>query len=268
MTNEFELREHLIVKRAKALGIPEPSEAEIAARARAELRREAQQAIATLKPLTLQDLSDAGVEFETVEKRGGFYDLARGLVEKGYALEGCILLLATWNAARFSKVEFDIGALKNALKDLGANCSALAAYSVQSADFETHRRRIEEMFNGFAAIKGVEFTGGAKVMHLLYPELFVAWDAYIRGGKDKRLYSNLACVVSEQWCFLSYEQTGCGYVDFLSDMQSRVRGLEYPKGSKTLAKNLDEWNYVRVTMPVQLLERAKPRKARRDGTHS
>jgi hypothetical protein len=114
MMSKLQLRDQLILERAKQLGIPEPSDAEVEARARAELRAEAQKAIAALEPITLEDLSEADAEFEKVEARGGFYDPARRLVEKGYALEGCILLLATWNAARFSKVHFEIDALRNA----------------------------------------------------------------------------------------------------------------------------------------------------------
>ena len=41
-----------------------------------------------MEPITLEDLSEGAAEFERVEPRGGFYDLARGLVEKGYTLEG------------------------------------------------------------------------------------------------------------------------------------------------------------------------------------
>jgi hypothetical protein len=54
-----------------------------------------------------------------------------------------------------------------------------------------------------------------------------------------------------------YDETGCGYVDFLSDMQSRVRGLECGNGNKTLPKNLDECNYVQVTIRIQALEKVE-----------
>jgi hypothetical protein len=257
MMSKLQLRDRLILDRAKQLGVPEPSDAEVETRARAELRAEAQKATAALQPITLEDLSEAGAEFEKVEARGGFYDLARGLVGKGDALEGCILLLATWNAARFSKVHFEIDALRNALTDLRDDFSALAGYDIQTVDLGFHRGRIEAMFNRLAAIKGVEYTGASKLLHLMLPELFVPWDAYIRGGTDERFYSGLPCVISGKWCLVRYEQIGCGYVDFLLDMQSRVRDLAYAKCSKTLPKNLDEWNYVRVTIRVQALEKAE-----------
>ena len=85
---------------------------------RAELRAEARRAIDALEPITLEDLAEAAAKFERIEPRGGFYSLARGLVEKDLPLEGCILILATWNAARFSNVIFDIDAFRSTLAEL------------------------------------------------------------------------------------------------------------------------------------------------------
>jgi hypothetical protein len=259
MMGKIPIRDRLILERAKQLGISEPSNAEVEKRANAELRAEAVNAIAALEPITLKDLSEASAEFANIERRGGFYDLARGLVEKGNELEGCILLLATWNTARFSKVHFEIDALRNVLTDLRDDFHALARYNIQTIDLEFHRDRIETIFNRLALIKGVEYTGAAKLLHLILPRLFVAWDAYIRGRNDKneRFYSGLPCVLARKWCLVRYDESGCGYADFLSDMQSRVRGLAYGKGNKTLPKNLDEWNYVQVTIPIQALKKAE-----------
>ena len=267
MTSKLrQLRDQLILEGAKQLGIPEPSEVEVEAGVRAEVRAEAQRAIEALEPITIEDLSQAGAEFEKVEARGGFYDLARGLVEKGFPLEGCILLLATWNAARFSKVHFKIDDLRNALVALRDDFAALAGYTLQTISLESNRSRIEAMFNRLAQIKGVEYTGAAKLLHLMLPELFVAWDAYIRGRGDKedRLYVGLPCVIAKKFSLVRYEENGRGYVDFLLDMQSRVRGLVYVTGNKTLSKNLDEWNYVRVTIPIQSIEKAEEERRKKE----
>jgi hypothetical protein len=262
MMSKLQLRDQLLLERAKQLGILEPSDAEV----RAELRAEVQRAIAALEPITLDDLTEAAAEFEKVEPRGGFYDLARGLVEKGFALEGCILILATWNAGRFSKVHFKIDDLRNALAELRDDFAALAGYTIQTVQLESHRNRIEAMFNRLAKIKGVEYTGAPKVMHLMLPELFVAWDAYIRGRSDKedRLYAGLPCVDSKKWCLVRYDQNGSGYVDFLLNMQSRVRDLVYSTSGKTLAKILDEWNYVRITIPIQAIEKAEEKRRKEE----
>lgn len=63
MMGKLQLRDLLILERAKQLGIPEPSDAEVETRARAELRAAAQKAIAALEPMILKDLSEAGAEF-------------------------------------------------------------------------------------------------------------------------------------------------------------------------------------------------------------
>ncbi len=262
MTSKLQLRDKLLLERAKQLGIPEPSGVEL----RAEMRAGIQKMIAALVPITLEDLSEAGAEFERVEPRGGFYSLARGLVEKGSALEGCILILATWNAGRFSKVHFKIDDLRNALAELRDDFSALAGYTIQTIQLESHRNRIEAMFNRLAKVKGVEYTGAPKVMHLMLPELFVPWDAYIRGRSDKgdRIYVGLPCVNSKKWCLVRYDQNGYGYVDFLLDTQSRVPGLVYSTSGKTLAKILDEWNYVQVTIPIQAIEKAEEEQRKKE----
>ena len=100
-------------------------------------------------------------------------------------------------------------------------------------------------------------------MHLKVPELFVPWDDYIRGGNDKRFYSDLQCVRSQKWCLLEYERNGEGYVRFLSDVQNRVRDLQYPEGQKTLAKSIDEWHYVSITLPIQALEKKEKEESKK-----
>jgi len=75
-------------------------------RERLLVQRLHQIAIAKLVPLTMDDLSGAATEFQTVEKRGGFYDMSRALLAAGWELEGCILLLATWNTLPDSSTSF------------------------------------------------------------------------------------------------------------------------------------------------------------------
>ena len=93
-----------------------------------------------------------------------------------------------------------------------------------------------------------EATGASKILHLIYPELFVMWDGAIRGG-----YGSGG----------KYE--GVQYVDFLRRMQmlanyaieqvkrecdvSRDVAIERLQcDGHTLAKTLDEYNYVKFTL--------------------
>ncbi len=205
-----------------------------------------------LVSITLDDLERASANFRQLEKRGSFYDMALRLVQAGYEIEGCVLLLATWNFAsfRYAATNFDIWGLKTVLSGLQSDFAALTD-DIQSLDLTKHSCRIERMFNSLASMKEVLYTGATKLMHLKCPKTFVIWDDYIRGGKPKKLYDSLSCVSSKKWHFHEYEKNGKGYVEFLSDIQSRFHDLQYPKGSKTLAKAIDEFNYVNVTLPIQ-----------------
>jgi len=217
---------------------------------------------ADLIPITLEDLAAASEEFRLTEKRGIFYDMALGLVRAGYEIEGCILVLATWNFASFRYVtDYDIEGFKNLVScELRDDFAALADWNIQTIDLTAHGSRIENMFNRLASMKEVLYTGATKVMHLKCPELFVIWDDYIRGGKPLRLYAKLGCISSGKWRCKKYKKTGSGYVSFLTDIQDRFRALQYPSGTKTLAKAIDEYHYVNVTLPIQdreALEEAK-----------
>jgi hypothetical protein len=222
-----------------------------------------------LVPITLEDLERASASFRQLEKRGSFYDMALALVQAGYQIEGCVLLLATWNFAsfRYAATNFDIDGLKAVLNgELQSDFAALTEYDIQSLDLTKCGGRIEWMFNRLASMKEVLYTGATKLMHLNCPKTFVIWDDYIRGGRPRRLYDGLACVASKKWRFHKYDKNGKGYVEFLSDIQRRFRDLRYQAGSKTLAKAIDEFNYVNVTLPIQEIERNKRTKQKQEKT--
>ena len=96
--------------------------------------------------------------------------------------------------------------------------------------------------------KNNEATGTSKILHIINPELFVMWDGAIRGGYG-----------------FGGKYEGEQYVDFLRRMQmlanyaisqienecgvSREDAIELLKcNGHTLAKTLDEYNYVKFTL--------------------
>ena len=108
------------------------------------------------------------------------------------------------------------------------------------------------VFNRLKQIKGIECTGAAKVMQLKCPELFVMWDRYTRGQVDEKLYKDLPCVASRKWFYRKYDENGKGYVRFLFDIQRRFSGLpDNPTVPRTLAKTIDEFYYVKITLAIQ-----------------
>ena len=70
-----------------------------------------------------------------------------------------------------------------------------------SIDLSVYGSHITSIFNALSAIKGVEFTGAPKLMHLKNPGLFVMWDDYIRGAKARRYYGQLEISQNGEWTY-------------------------------------------------------------------
>ena len=107
------------------------------------------------------------------------------------------------------------------------------------------------------AKKRNEATGASKILHIINPELFVMWDGAIRGGYG-----------------FSRKYGGKQYVSFLRRMQmlanyaieqvkrecdvSREEAItELKCEGHTLAKALDEYNFVKFTMNVDAVWQAE-----------
>ena len=98
-----------------------------------------------------------------------------------------------------------------------------------------------------------EATGASKMLHIIYPELFVMWDGAIRTGYICKLQSKLE---KRDWIW---------YTEFLQEMQrlakqavcevmeqeknhSRETAIASLTGCKrTLAKAMDEYNFMKYT---------------------
>lgn len=48
-----------------------------------------------------------------------------------------------------------------------------------------------------------------------------------------------------------------GYIQFLKDMQHLFKNVKWEDENKILAKAIDEYNYVLVTLPIQNTEKAR-----------
>lgn len=190
-----------------------------------------------IKKITEKELIEATKKFNETEKKGSFYDLAINLHEKGLEIEAYLFLLATWNAARFRYVKntFDILEFKRKVAELDPNFGKLKNENLKHIDFNKYSNDIREIYNVLSNIKGIEYTGASKIMHLKNREVFVMWDQYIKGSK--------------------YGKDADGYISFLKDMQNMISNVNIGKRSnifvnKTLAKLIDEFNMVNITMPI------------------
>jgi hypothetical protein len=183
--------------------------------------------------------------------RGQLYPRALRLIAQGFVTEAHLLILATWNFARFRYVvpSFNLPDYESRLKGIGANLGDLVAYDIATVDLAGHRKSIIEAFNSLAAVKGVEFTGAAKALHLLLPGVFIMWDAAIAGWHSPKAdYRTLKIVQSGFWSPpYPFARSGAGYHDFLVYCRSRFAEFVSPAKDKTLAKCIDEFNYCTIT---------------------
>jgi hypothetical protein len=196
-------------------------------------------------------------EFRAVEGRADFYPLAMNLLKQGLDVEAYILILATWNFANFRYFvkDFDVKEFKTRVEDLNKCFAALRDEDFSTIKFEAYSNEIVTIFDQLASIKGVFFTGASKLMHLKNPRVFVMWDSYISGQKPKKNYEALEAIKSADFTFKKYPRDGHGYLGFLQDRQSFFKNIAWDIADPTLAKAIDEWNYVKITLPLQQLEK-------------
>jgi len=179
-------------------------------------------------------------QFEELEGRGSFYDIAIEIVDE-HPLQASIIILATWNVSRFRFMVSDNRNLANLVKGLEV-CAPLFEgikdETFQNTDFDEVKESVEKIYTTLSAVKGVEYTGASKVMHLLNRNLFVMWDAYIRGA-------------------YGLGNSGKDYVDFLKQMQQEFKSIIWDVPGKTLTKAIDEFNYVIISLPALRKKRKK-----------
>lgn len=179
-------------------------------------------------------------EFEQNGGRANFYDVAIEIVDK-HPLQASIIILAVWNFNRFRFFSSDsknLAKLREALDNCWSLFEKTEDEDIKTINFDMHKDTIKKIYDSFSKVRGVEYTGASKVMHLMNRNLFVMWDRSIR---DK----------------LNYGSSAGEYLRFLRDMQKEIKNVGWDKTTKTLAKAIDEYNYVTITLPKLQEDRRK-----------
>lgn len=182
--------------------------------------------------ITKEELKQKCKEFEEREGRARFFNLAVESVDK-YPIQASVIILATWNASRFRYMLSDPQNLKNleeAIVETMPLFDKLEGQELKGADFDGIKDVVKKIYDIFSSVKGVEYTGGSKVMHLLGRDLFVMWDRYIR----------------DHYGFGTSSEE---YFKFQEKMQHDFRNISWEVQGKPLAKAIDEYNYVTITLP-------------------
>ena len=208
--------------------------------------------------ITDEEFIEATKEFDDdIEKRGSFYNMAIGLINNNFEMEAYFLILATWNFARFSRVRggFDIIGFKEKIKELNPYFDPLRNEDFRTINLDKYEDNIKKIFTTLSSIEGVKFTGASKIMHLKNRSVFVMWDGYIKGEKTKKYYNELEIVKKGDWKIKKYSKDSEGYFQFLKDMQEKFKDINFQSNEKTFAKAIDEFNYVKITRPIQNMEK-------------
>ncbi len=222
-----------------------------------------------MKHMTDAEFERAMRQFEGADDESGFLELADGLLKNGFEIEGCILLMATWNSGtfRYEAKDFSTPKFREVMNNLRGTFAKLEGTDFRSIDFECFRHEICDIFNALAVLPGIKATGAAKIMHLKNPKTFVMWDSYIRGDNVRRWYEQLPIVKNGFWPIKKY-QGGSGYVNFLKDMQVRFGNITFSRSDKSFARAIDEFNFYKVTRPIQKMEQEEEERKKREKRES
>jgi hypothetical protein len=193
--------------------------------------------------------------------RSALYYRALNLIAAGFVIDAHILILATWNFARFryAMTQFDLLAYEQTVESLTHDLVPLRDDDLMSVNLDLSRNLVVGAFDQLARISGIEYTGAAKILHLLLPRVFIMWDRSIMGQSPPyRDYPSLDIVKSGFWQHRKFPQSGVGYHEFLLTCRNRFRGLRSPENRKTLAKCIDEFNFCTITVPLAEMRKQAP----------
>jgi hypothetical protein len=177
---------------------------------------------------------EACEKYPRIEQRARFYDFAVEIADC-YPLQAAIIILAVWNVARFrfipnEKYAETLEKLKETINEGKREFDRLKGEDFRTFNFSEIEKPIKKIYTKLSEIEGVKFTGASKVMHLLNRDLFLMWDSDMR----------------EEYGFKK-KQNADGYFEYLNQMQSKVRNIEWNMRDKSLPKAIDEFNFVNIT---------------------
>jgi len=157
------------------------------------------------------------------------YDMGLRLIQSDYEIEAYLLILATWNFARFRYVtrSFDLERFRKAIAVVRPIFSNLASQSLETADLDGLAADISVIYSHLKPL--VQQTGASKIMHFKQPKLFVMWDMAIR----KHYHVPPECSAGD-------------YVAFLQLMRTVFGHLRWAGQDRTFAKAIDEYNFALV----------------------
>ena len=171
-------------------------------------------------------------EFQKIEDaRDQLWDRAQALIEKCFEIEAYILILATWNFARFRYFmkNFDLRKFHDVIKKINPIFKKFKNKQFKNVNF-ADKILISDIKLIYTQLKLIaEQTGASKIMALKNPRLFVMWDTEIR-----KIYK------------IDNKGEADDYIKFLIKMQNYFKDINWDGKAQPLAKVIDEYNYVKA----------------------
>jgi hypothetical protein len=180
-------------------------------------------------PITQEEFESTLANQAVEPTRSQLYDIGLRMIDSDFEIEAYLLILATWNFARFRYVlrQFDLDRFRNTIVTVNPIFERLAPVSFETADFDLLAQDIEAIYGAIKSL--VEQTGTTKIMHFKHPKLFVMWDTSIRS------YYHIPIACSPQ-----------DYVFFLRLMQTEFGHLHWTHTDRSFARAIDEYNFAVV----------------------
>lgn len=183
--------------------------------------------------MSQKDFEKTVKKFQSIEDaRDQLWDRAQVLIEKGFEVEAYILILATWNFARFRYFmkNFDLRKFHDVIRNVNPIFRKLEDKRFEDIDFAKDKHLIDDIKFIYAQLKQIaEQTGATKIMALKNSNLFIMWDTEIR-----RLYK------------IDNRGSADDYIQFLAEMRECFKDINWRNKTTPLAKAIDEYNYVKV----------------------
>lgn len=219
----------------------------------------------TAKSISLSDLEAECHAFEEWEARDSMYRVSTFLVREWWGdpaklVDALSVLLLIWNGAFYRYGSFDEQALEHWLRDSEGTLNAFRE-RVISSFCEADEAEAGKLFLSLSqalkrTVDGVESPVSAgKALHLLAPTFFPLWDQYIAPGYGCPYTGELASVAYIAFARRVRAIAAQLNVELSSDGDARREWLS----RKPLLKRIDEYNYMKYTVPAMKQKKARGR---------
>ena len=217
----------------------------------------------SVKTITLSELEAECRAFEDWEPRDSMYRVSTFLVHEWWGnpaklVDALSVLLLIWNGAFYRYGSFNEDALESCLRQNEEKLNAFRDREI-SAFSATDEADTERLFLLLSqalkrTVDGVESpVSVGKALHLLAPNFFPLWDQYIAPAHGCPYMGELPSVAY----IVFTRKIRAITVQLKAELASDGDGRKDWLSRKTLLKRIDEYNYMKYTVPAMKQKKAR-----------